>query len=148
MKTTACYLMICFMGLFLSSGMTTHADESAQPFAVPAATKQVLKKHCVSCHGPDTKEANVRLDDLATLSLNAQLDLLNRVQEQLFLGNMPPQEAKQPAEAKREQLANWISGELRKHNAAKFEDKLRTPAYGNYVNHDKLFYLRHPTHRI
>jgi mono/diheme cytochrome c family protein len=139
MKTTACYLMISFLGLSLFSGVAAHADESAQPLAVPAATQLVLKKNCVTCHGEDTEEANVRLDDLDSLSLNAQLDLLNRVQEQLFLGNMPPQEAKQPAEAKREQLANWISGELRKHNAAKFEDKLRTPAYGNYVNHDKLF---------
>ena len=139
MRTSANYLLITFLGLSLFPGIASPADESAEPFAVPAATQQLLKNNCVSCHGPDTEEANVRLDDLASLSLNAQLDLLNRVQQQLYLGNMPPQDAKQPTKAKREQLANWISAELRKHNAAKFEDKLRTPAYGNYVNHDKLF---------
>ena len=128
-----------FAGAILATGSSSYADQAAQAFAVPAATQQVLKNNCAGCHGKDTEEGNVRLDDLGSLSLNARLDLLNRVQEQLYLGNMPPQEAKQPTEAKREQLANWISGELRKHNAAKFEDKLRTPAYGNYVNHDKLF---------
>ena len=32
-----------------------------------------------------------------------------------------------------------MSTELNKHNASKLEEKLRLPAYGNYVDHDKLF---------
>ena len=32
-----------------------------------------------------------------------------------------------------------MSGELRAHNAAKLDDKLRKPAFGNYVDHEKLF---------
>ena len=32
-----------------------------------------------------------------------------------------------------------MSTELSKHNASKLEEKLRLPAYGNYVDHDKLF---------
>ncbi len=43
------------------------------------------------------------------------------------------------AEAERSLLAGWLSGELRRHNASKLDDKLRYPDYGNYVDHEALF---------
>ena len=147
MKTIAYYLRMCLVCLSLFPGIAARADEIAQSFGVPAATQQVLERNCVSCHGKETEEGNVRLDDVGNLSLDDQLDLLNRVQEQLFLGEMPPRESRQPTEANRKQLASWISEQLRKHHAAKFEEKLRTPDYGNYVNHDKLFSGDHKEER-
>ncbi|MCP4815940.1 MAG: hypothetical protein GY888_25775, partial [Planctomycetaceae bacterium] len=139
MRTSACFLTICLMGAFLFPGMATHADESVKSFAVPTATAQVLQKNCVGCHGPDTEEGDIRFDTLATLSLAARLDLLNKAQEQLFFGLMPPAEADQPAEADRTLLAGWLRTELRKHGASQLDDKLRYPDYGNYIDHKKLF---------
>lgn len=76
---------------------------------------------------------------MAKLDLDARLDLLNRVQEQLFLKRMPPEDAEQPATTERSRLNDWVSQELRKHNASKFEKKLQKPEYGNYIDHEKLF---------
>ena len=36
-------------------------------------------------------------------------------------------------------MASWLRDELRAHNASKLDEKLRQPAYGNFVDHDKLF---------
>ncbi|MGB0549671.1 MAG: DUF1592 domain-containing protein, partial [Limisphaerales bacterium] len=99
----------------------------------------VLEAHCLDCHDADTQKGEVRLDALGGMALEARLDLLNRVQEQLFLKEMPPKKKAQPSEAERAALAGWVRGELRKHGASKLEEKLRYPSYGNYVDHEKLF---------
>ena len=113
----------------------------AEPGALTVSKKAaaVLEAHCLDCHDADTQKGEVRLDALSAMALQPRLDLLNRVQEQLFLKEMPPKKKAQPSEADREALAGWVSGELRKHGASKLEEKLRYPSYGNYVDHDKLF---------
>lgn len=104
------------------------------------AAEPLLEKHCMSCHGEDTQKGDVRLDQLSALPLADRLALLNRMQEQTFLGMMPPKERKkQPTADERQALLAWMAGELREHHASTLEDKLRLPAYGNYVDHDKLF---------
>ncbi|MFT5109695.1 MAG: hypothetical protein ACI9UA_005345 [Pseudoalteromonas tetraodonis] len=108
--------------------------------SIPPRAAVILERYCYSCHDEDTQKGEIRLDILESQPLDAHLDLLNRMQEQLFLGEMPPEaKKKQPTEGEREVLANWISGELKKRNASQLEDKLRYPSYGNYVDHDKLF---------
>ena len=84
-------------------------------------------------------EGNVRFDTLSKLSNDDRLELLNKAQEQLYFGLMPPEDAEQPSDAERELLLGWLSGELNKFGASKLEEKLRKPEYGNYVDHDKLF---------
>ncbi|WP_202921608.1 DUF1588 domain-containing protein [Anatilimnocola aggregata] len=69
----------------------------------------------------------------------ARLDLLNKVQEQLYLGQMPPRDAQQPSAVERSQLADWAARELHRFKASKLEKKLQKPEYGNYVEHEKLF---------
>ena len=110
------------------------------PFAISNPAAAVLEAHCLDCHDADTQKGEVRLDALAGMALQPRLDLLNRVQEQLFLKDMPPaKRKKQPSEEERAALAGWVSGELRRHGASKLEEKLRYPSYGNYVDHDRLF---------
>lgn len=111
----------------------------AESEAVPGNVLEVINAHCVDCHGPDVSENDVRLDQLSTLNHEARLDLLNKAQDQLFFGLMPPESETQPAAEKRELLANWIRGQLVKHNASQLDDKLRYPDYGNYVDHAQLF---------
>jgi hypothetical protein len=108
-------------------------------FVVPDDIQSVMRSRCVDCHGADTTENNVRLDMLSGMKLDERLELLNKVEEQLFFGLMPPEGGKQPTEAERARLADWTSTELRKHSASKLDEKLRKPEYGNYVDHDKLF---------
>ena len=109
------------------------------PFAVSLKVGAVMEAHCFDCHGQDSQKGDVRLDDLVGMTLEARLDLLNRVQEQLFLKEMPPKKKEQPSEAEQQLLSEWVRNELHKHKASKLEEKLRYPGYGNYVDHDKIF---------
>ncbi|MEX2216923.1 MAG: DUF1588 domain-containing protein [Phycisphaeraceae bacterium] len=105
-------------------------DQLAKPF---------LTEHCIHCHGPKKQKGEVRLDTLDTLALPAQIDLLNKIQEQLFLVTMPPEDEAQPSAAERARLVDWVSKELHKHKASTLEQKLQKPEFGNYVDHEKLF---------
>ena len=124
---------------FACASVAVYAETDVE-FAVSQNVAAVLESHCLDCHDADTQKGEVRLDTLAGMALQPRLDLLNRVQEQLFLKDMPPaKRKKQPTESERTALAGWVSEELRKHGASKLEEKLRYPSYGNYVNHDQLF---------
>jgi hypothetical protein len=101
-------------------------------FRVHPDAEVILEDYCFSCHEDGTEKGDIRLDNLGDLSLDARLDLLNKAQEQLVFEEMPPKKKEsQPSEAERASLVAWVSGELRKHNASKLEDKLRKPEFGN-----------------
>ncbi|MDG2126295.1 MAG: DUF1588 domain-containing protein [Verrucomicrobiales bacterium] len=121
----------------LLSFQLSAAASDASP--VPTKVATLLETYCFSCHDADLQKGEVRLDHFDSLGLGARLELLNRVQEQLFVNEMPPPNKKQPTAAERRSLGSWVNAELKKHNASKLEDKLRYPSYGNYVDHDKLF---------
>jgi hypothetical protein len=97
----------------------------------------------MDCHGATTSEGDVQLHALVNMNLDERLKVLNKVQEQLFFGLMPPTDEEQPTAAEHTRLADWVSKELNKHNASNIQDKLRRPGYGNYVDHDKLFSGEH-----
>lgn len=107
---------------------------------IDSRVKPLLEDYCISCHEDGTTRGDVRLDNLAELPLGTRLDLMNRMLEQVYLQQMPPPEKKsQPSDEQRRQLASWLWQDLRKHNASKLEEKLRYPAYGNYIDHAALF---------
>lgn len=112
---------------------------SAASAETDAEVLRVVDSYCVSCHGPDEQNGDVRLDTLATLTGDARLDLLNTMHEAIRLEEMPPEDALQPTAAERKLLDDWLGRVLEASGAAKLEDKLRKPEYGNYVNHEKLF---------
>ena len=129
-------LITHFFVMALGAGML----ESAQDYAIPTKVAGVLDRYCFSCHDEDAAKGDVRLDNLAAVSLKDRLALLNKVHEQLYLEEMPPKKKKtQPGKRERQLLIGWVSTELKKHGAAKLEEKLRYPDYGNYVDHEKLF---------
>ena len=113
--------------------------EQPQAIAIPPQVSQALARYCVDCHGKETSEADIDFSKLSTLGTAEQLDWLNRVQDQLFFGTMPPADADQLKAEDRGPLVNWIRAELRKRGASKLDEKLRYPAYGNYVDHAQLF---------
>lgn len=135
-KTSAAFI---FIVAALSLSPQLFAQQPAA-FRIAPAVKALLENHCSSCHGEDSQEGNVRFDTLGAMPLAERLALLNRMQEQAYLGFMPPRNLEtQPTAAERSALVQWMNSELRAHNASTLEDKLRLPAYGNYVNHDRLF---------
>ncbi len=125
--------------LSISAFDRASAGEAAETFTVSSPVAAVMGSHCFSCHDEDSQKGDIRLDQFDALPLAGRLDLLNKVQEQLFLKAMPPAKKKQPSPTDRDLLAGWVSAELKKHHASKLEDKLRYPAYGNYVDHATLF---------
>ncbi|MDA7881933.1 DUF1588 domain-containing protein [Akkermansiaceae bacterium] len=114
------------------------AEESVD-FKVPAKVDDLLASYCYECHDSGTQKGKVRLDHLEELGNGKRLDLLNLALEHVFSGEMPPKKADQPSQEERDQLAEWMWGELKVFNAVKLEDKLRYYKYANYLNHDKLF---------
>ena len=66
----------------------------AAPFTMPDKMEDLLANYCFDCHDDEAKKGEVRLDNLAALALKDRLDLLNRVQEQIFIKEMPPQKEK------------------------------------------------------
>ena len=109
------------------------------PFRVDPAVGQILDHYCIDCHEAGTEKGDVRLDNLSELSLDARLDLMNRMHEKVHFEEMPPKKKDQPTEQERKQLGDWLSGVLHANNASKLADKLRMPDYGNKLDHNKLF---------
>ena len=135
-----------FVFVFVVVTAAAHAVEGGgtvvttpPPFVASGKVQSLLENYCFSCHDADVTKGEVRLDHLGSLTLDARLDLLNRIQEQIFIGEMPPKKKKQPTEDERNFLMEWITKNLQAYGASKLEDKLRKPEYGNLVDHEKLF---------
>lgn len=123
----------------LISANTIAFTQAEDTFIIPDRVTSVISQSCQDCHSDASAEGDVHLDAVSELALDARLDLLNRVQEQLFLGRMPPEEVDPLMPEQKKDLATWVSQELDKHNASKLEKKMQKPEFGNYVDHDKLF---------
>jgi cytochrome c553 len=126
------------LALFVVGTAGTANAADPQPFAFPKELSDLLTAFCNDCHGASAK-GGVRLDDLASLKTADRLDLLNKVQDQLFFRMMPPPKADQPAAKEAKALADWVRGELRANKASKLDDHLPYPDAGNYVDHVSLF---------
>lgn len=114
------------------------AQEHAK-LTFPANVQTVVSSHCADCHSGESAEANVRFDNFDNITIGAKLDLLNRAQDQIFFGLMPPKDADQLIKKDKTLFANWLRRELRLRDASKLDEKLRESAYGNYVDHQMLF---------
>lgn len=128
-------LIACWLGLLPA----VVVSQQPKSISIPPQVSRAFTRYCADCHGKENSEADIDLEKLGTLETNEQLDLLNRVQDQLFFKTMPPADSPQPSGEDRTPLVSWLRSELRKHNASKLDEKLRYPAYGNYVEHDSLF---------
>lgn len=118
---------------------TTLAANEVATLKLPGSIDAIIDSACLDCHQGESAEAGVRFDAFETLTEAAKLELLNRAQDQLFFKLMPPADAEQLDDAERKQLTHWLRSELRARKASKLDEKLREPAYGNYVDHDQLF---------
>lgn len=124
---------------FLATAESGKAAASDK-LVLPQKMEYLMEDYCWKCHEPGNEKGDVRLDNLTELSVQERLDLFNRMKEQVYFKQMPPEkEDDQPDAEERKMLLTWLSQELDSHNASTLEEKLRLPAYGNAVDHDKLF---------
>ncbi|MES2981563.1 MAG: DUF1588 domain-containing protein [Verrucomicrobiota bacterium] len=131
----AAILLISMMG----SAAAEEKSGSAHAFEISENAEVILDRYCFTCHDEEMQKGNIRLDNLADLDTPKRLDLLNRMQEQLYFQHMPPKEKRQPSEDERKDVLAVISKELGMHDASTLEEKLQKPEFGNYVDHEKLF---------
>ena len=103
----------------------------------------VLNTYCISCHGADKQKGKVRLDALETIDAVDRQDLFANVQEVLQLGEMPPEEEKQPGKAEKKILRQWLDSQLTGKAAKALAEKLLRSEYGNVVKHEELFSGEH-----
>ena len=127
------------IGVCLVSLPSLGWTREVSPLVIPENIQAIVTSRCMDCHSGDSAEGSVRFDNFASLKLDAKLELLNRSQDQIFFGLMPPEDAEQPGPKERDLLAGWLRRELRSRKASTLDDKLRHPAFGNYVDHEKLF---------
>ena len=75
--------------------------------------REFLRSHCVDCHGPDKQKGKLRLDDASfTLDTVENADRWQKVLNQLNSGEMPPEDAKQPAPGAKADFLEALSGTL------------------------------------
>jgi hypothetical protein len=119
---------------------------AVQPRAIaqqPAELKEVrafFDAHCVRCHGEKKQKGDIFLHKLTTPKKGAaDLDLWNKVFDQIETRQMPPQDAEQPSSAERQVAAASIKQALATAGLKTDDLKLLAPSRGNWVDHDALF---------
>jgi hypothetical protein len=112
---------------------------TADQASADAQLQNRLSKHCVDCHSTDPQEGDVRLDNFAELSDARKEALLNRIEEQVVLGRMPPQDGDQPTAAERNELLTVLTSSFAAlGTTSMFREKMKAPGYANYVDHDTM----------
>ncbi len=139
----AAFVVGLHLGILGPAGAGDENPPPEKPFQLSAAAETFLDNHCFFCHDEDKQKGDIRLDNLAELDLPKRLDLLNRMQEQVYLQNMPPKNRDQPTGDEKKALLAFLSTELGVHHASTLEDKMQKPEFGNYVDHDQLFSGEH-----
>ena len=74
----------------------------------------ILQRRCVTCHGPDDVNGNVRLDTLSTNMVkdSAAAETWHDVLNVLNLGEMPPEDETSLTPTERDVLAGWITEQI------------------------------------
>jgi mono/diheme cytochrome c family protein len=86
-----------------SPATDTTFDEHVQPF---------LKQNCIRCHNVDTQISGVRVDHLTAALEDRHLKLWEHIRHRVGDGSMPPKGQKQPTDAERQRIVEWISRSL------------------------------------
>lgn len=81
-------------GLIAGTGFQTANPLAVGKFKIPPKNNAIIQAKCYGCHSPEGKsdKAKEKLlwDDLAALSPEAQLEKMQKIQEVLNEGKMPP----------------------------------------------------------
>ena len=92
-------LAVCAVGILLNA--SAFANQDLSRLSMPDEIHAIVRAGCMDCHSGDSAEADVRFDNFATLTLSAKLEVLNKAQDQIFFGLMPPETHQAIARANR-----------------------------------------------
>lgn len=131
------------MRLTLAALMLTLLLQNRALAQEPADMKGVrsfLDAHCIRCHGEKKPKGNVSLHKLTAPKKGAaDLDLWNKIFEQIEAQQMPPLDAAQPSRIDRQVAVASLKLSLNAAGVKIDELKLLAPVRGNWVDHDALF---------
>ena len=90
----------------------------------PRSVKPLIAKYCYGCHNEDDQNGGVRLDQISNkLSQGEDAEAWHAVLDVINAGDMPPEDAEQPSQRERDQIANWITSSLTKAADAKKQNR-------------------------
>ena len=116
--------------------------EAAFGMEQEASVRQLVKSHCIGCHGEETQAGKVALHKAPFDFTKGETSALwLKILEQLKTGDMPPpDEENQPSDSERNLVIEWIDRQLLTAGSGEaYRKKLLAPEYGNWVDHEKLF---------
>ncbi|MCM8526541.1 MAG: DUF1592 domain-containing protein, partial [Lentisphaeraceae bacterium] len=97
-------------GIFLLVFSLTAQSKEA---SLPGEVKSFLKDYCIQCHGPKKSKGDFRVDRLEKITNVVHAEDWQLVLDNLHLGEMPPEDEKQPEKKKLFKITEWIESELR-----------------------------------
>lgn len=115
------------------------ADSEMDPTVLKDKATQIMETYCFSCHGEKEQEGDIRLDQLDAIDPVDLQKLLSDANEAVLFEDMPPEDEKQPTEAERKILVQWLESQVTGDAAEALAEKLRRSEYGNVVKHEELF---------
>jgi hypothetical protein len=98
--------LLCFLLFPLPAPADGHADDGG-----PA--RSLVDRYCIDCHSADTAEGEVDLTffrEAATYGRHGKV--MQRVEEMVVSGQMPPPESDQPTVEERQVITDWLRGYL------------------------------------
>ena len=136
---------LCSVQLVAQTASKTAVSSNVEldPTELEERATRVLRTYCVSCHGTDKQEGKVQLHALETIDAVDRQSLFRKAQDVVHLAEMPPEDAKQPSDAERKVLLQWVSSQLTGKAAKALAEKLLRFEYGNVVDHQELFSGKH-----
>ncbi|NRA37358.1 MAG: hypothetical protein HRU15_04405, partial [Planctomycetes bacterium] len=87
------------------------ATLSKSPLIVSKDIQGILEKYCTDCHGAKKKKGDIRLHGIANLEKDFQSNILNKIEEQLFIEKMPPDDEDQLSKNELKILKTWINSQ-------------------------------------
>jgi hypothetical protein len=97
--------------LLLFSAFSAHG-------AVPTPVSGFMQAYCINCHGEKKQKGDFRVDTLQLSVTAADAENWQLVLDNLHLGEMPPEDEKQPSAAEVEKVTSWIQSELSRATSA------------------------------
>jgi len=121
-----------------TAGAPPEADSRqlrAEPAAGPAEPqlalfeaqiRPLLMNACADCHGPTVQEGNIRIDSLdPNLHIGKDLDWWLEVYSVISKEEMPPADSTELLDTDRQQIVQWLAGELQSASIARRESSAR-----------------------
>ncbi len=99
-----------------AAGILRAGDAVARSEAFKTQVSPFLKQHCIDCHGADESKGKFTLHELSdNFEADGAEQKWEKILRMIESGEMPPEDAEQPKEAKRIEVIRWIETRLGEH---------------------------------